>query len=216
MEKFAAFLMALALPFRLLERGWVARKSGLDDLCDGYFFQRQHGRSERSDAEHYNIVSNTEQMEQVFSLERQGPVPWRPAVLPFVWFHRNADRLPAVLGVGVVYRVNPLDARTIGSLVCDYKVTFLLATPTFLQLYMRGCAPEQFGSLRVVAGGAEKLPHRLASAFEEQFGIRPFEAYGCTECAPAVAVNTPDFARRVFIKSGSSAGGLGIRCREFA
>jgi acyl-[acyl-carrier-protein]-phospholipid O-acyltransferase / long-chain-fatty-acid--[acyl-carrier-protein] ligase len=51
-------------------------------------------------------------------------------------------------------------------------VTFLLATPTFLQLYMRGCAPEDFGSLRVVTG-AEKLPERLASAFEEQFGIRP-------------------------------------------
>ena len=55
-------------------------------------------------------------------------------------------------------------------------MTFLLATPTFLQLYMRGCSPEQFGSVRIVAVGAEKLPERMATAFEEQFGIRPLEA----------------------------------------
>jgi acyl-[acyl-carrier-protein]-phospholipid O-acyltransferase/long-chain-fatty-acid--[acyl-carrier-protein] ligase len=94
-------------------------------------------------------------------------------------------------------------------LVCDYKVTFVLATPTFLQLYMRGCAPEQFGSVRVVAVGAEKLPERLASAFEEQFGIRPFEAYGTTECAPAVAVNTHDFRSAGFRQVGAKRGKIG-------
>ncbi|PYJ08724.1 MAG: hypothetical protein DME25_00740, partial [Verrucomicrobia bacterium] len=92
--------------------------------------------------------------------------------------------LPAVLGVGVVYHANPLDAKTIGGLVSRHAVTFLLATPTFLQLYMRGCSAEDFGSLRLVMTGAEKLPERLAAAFEEQFGIRPLEGYGCTECAP--------------------------------
>ena len=98
-----------------------------------------------------------------------------------------------MLGVGVVYHPNPLDAKAIGPLVREHQLTFLLATPTFLQLYLRGCAPEDFGSLRVVMTGAEKLPDRLAAAFEEHFGIRPLEGYGCTECAPAVAVNTHGF-----------------------
>ena len=103
-----------------------------------------------------------------------------------------------MLGVGVVYHPNPLDANAIGALVRDYSVTFLLATPTFLQIYMRGCSPEDFGSLQFVMVGAEKLPERLADAFEEHFGIRPLEGYGCTECSPAVAVNTRDFrARRI-------------------
>jgi acyl-[acyl-carrier-protein]-phospholipid O-acyltransferase/long-chain-fatty-acid--[acyl-carrier-protein] ligase len=114
-----------------------------------------------------------------------------------------------VLGVGAVYHANPLDAKTIGQLVRDHKVTFLLATPTFLQLYLRGCTPEQFGSVRVVAVSAEKLPERLASAFEEQFGIRPFEAYGCTECAPAVAVNTHDFRSAGFRQVGAKRGRIG-------
>jgi acyl-[acyl-carrier-protein]-phospholipid O-acyltransferase/long-chain-fatty-acid--[acyl-carrier-protein] ligase len=117
--------------------------------------------------------------------------------------------LPSVLGLGAAYHANPLDAKTIGPLVCDHNVTFLLATPTFLQLYMRGCTPEQFGSVRLVAVGAEKLPDRVAAAFDEQFGIRPFEAYGCTECAPAVTVNTHDFRAAGFRQVGAKRGKIG-------
>jgi acyl-[acyl-carrier-protein]-phospholipid O-acyltransferase/long-chain-fatty-acid--[acyl-carrier-protein] ligase len=117
--------------------------------------------------------------------------------------------LPAVLGVGAVYYPNPLDAKTIGPLVREYEITFLLATPTFLQLYLRGCSAEDFGSLRVVMTGAEKLPERLATAFEEQLGIRPLEGYGCTECAPAVAVNTNDFRRAGFRQVGMKRGKIG-------
>src|SRR5262249_43561859 len=117
--------------------------------------------------------------------------------------------LPAMLGSGVVYHPNPLDAKTIGPLIREYAITFLLATPTFLQLYMRGCSGEDFGSLRVVMTGAEKLPERLAVAFEDQFGIRPLEGYGCTECAPAVAVNTHDFRSAGFRQVGGKRGKIG-------
>src|SRR5262245_4113543 len=74
---------------------------------------------------------------------------------------------------------------------------------------MRGCTGEDFGSLRLVMTGAEKLPERLAAAFEEQFGIRPFEGYGCTECAPAVAVNTHDFRSAGFRQVGAKRGKIG-------
>ncbi len=88
-------------------------------------------------------------------------------------------------------------------------MSFLLATPTFLQLYLRGCAPVDFGSLRLVMTGAEKLPDRLAAAFEEHFGIRPMEGYGCTECAPVVAVNAPDFRSAGFHQVGVKRGKIG-------
>jgi acyl-[acyl-carrier-protein]-phospholipid O-acyltransferase/long-chain-fatty-acid--[acyl-carrier-protein] ligase len=94
-------------------------------------------------------------------------------------------------------------------MVRDYRISFLLATPTFLQLYMRGCAAEDFGSLRLIMTGAEKLPERLATAFEEKFGIRPLEGYGTTECGPAVAVNTDDFRSAGFRQIGGKRGKIG-------
>ena len=208
-EKLRVFLMAWLLPANLLERSLGrAKKAGLDDLATVIFSSGSTGEPKGVMLSHYNIASNIEQMVQVFSLDARDRFL---GVLPF--FHSFGFTgtlcLPAVLGVGAVYHPNPLDAKTIGPLVCDYKVTFLLATPTFLQLYLRGCTPEQFGGVRVVAVSAEKLPDRLASAFEEQFGIQPLEAYGCTECAPTVAVNTPDFRAAGFRQVGVKRGRIG-------
>ena len=56
--------------------------------------------------------------------------------------------LPAVHGIGVVFHPNPLDAKSISELVSKHQVTFLVATPTFLQAYMKRCSPEHFGSLQ--------------------------------------------------------------------
>jgi acyl-[acyl-carrier-protein]-phospholipid O-acyltransferase / long-chain-fatty-acid--[acyl-carrier-protein] ligase len=157
---------------------------------------------------HYNVGSNIEQIEQIFGLNRADGMV---GVLPF--FHSFGFAatlwLPAVLGVRVVYHPNPLEAKVVGPLIRQYALTFLIGTPTFLQLYMRGCSAEDFGSLRVVMAGAEKLPERLAAAFEEQFGIRPLEGYGCTECSPVVAVNTHDFRSAGFRQIGAKRGKIG-------
>jgi acyl-[acyl-carrier-protein]-phospholipid O-acyltransferase/long-chain-fatty-acid--[acyl-carrier-protein] ligase len=209
LEKLAAFFMACCFPAALLERALGReRKIELDDLATVIFSSGSTGEPKGVMLSHYNIGSNIEQLEQVFGLGRRDCVL---GVLPF--FHSFGFTgtlcLPAVVGVGAIYHPNPLDAKTIGPLVREYSATFLLATPTFLQLYMRGCAPEDFGSLRVVMTGAEKLPDRLATAFEEQFGIRPLEGYGCTECSPAVAVNTHDFRSAGFRQVGAKRGKIG-------
>jgi acyl-[acyl-carrier-protein]-phospholipid O-acyltransferase/long-chain-fatty-acid--[acyl-carrier-protein] ligase len=117
--------------------------------------------------------------------------------------------LPAAVGVGVVFHPNPLDSRVIGALINKYGVTMLLATPTFLNAYMRRCTPEEFGSLRFVMAGAEKLPERVSVAFEDHFGIRPLEGYGCTECSPVVSVNTSDFRAASFRQVGAKRGSIG-------
>jgi acyl-[acyl-carrier-protein]-phospholipid O-acyltransferase/long-chain-fatty-acid--[acyl-carrier-protein] ligase len=157
---------------------------------------------------HFNIASNIEQLGQTFALGREDRLL---GILPF--FHSFGFTvtlcLPAVLGVGVVYHVSPLDAAVIGELVRQHRVTFLMATPTFLQMYVRGCQPEDFGSLQFVVAGAEKLPERIATAFEERFGIRPMEGYGCTECSPTVTVNTRDFRAAGFRQVGSKRGKIG-------
>ncbi|MBC8097508.1 MAG: AMP-binding protein, partial [Akkermansiaceae bacterium] len=208
-EKLTAILIALLVPDRWIQKVLGAeKKSNLDDLATVIFSSGSTGDPKGVMLSHYNVGSNVEQLEQVFGLSSRDRLI---GILPF--FHSfgfmGTLSLPAALGVGVVYHPNPLDSKAIGPLVRDYAVTFLLATPTFLQLYMRGCAADEFGSLRVVMTGAEKLPDRLSAAFEEQFGIRPLEGYGCTECSPAVAVNTLDFRSAGFRQVGGKRGKIG-------
>src|SRR3989454_559209 len=157
---------------------------------------------------HYNIGSNIEQVGQTFMLTGRDRLL---GVLPF--FHSFGFTvtlwLPAVLGPGVVYHASPLDLTAISELVRNYRVTFLLATPTFLQAYLRRCLPEDFGSLQYVLVGAEKLPERLALAFEETFGIRPLQGSGCTECSPVVSLNTRDFRAPGLRPVGAKRGKIG-------
>jgi len=207
--KLSALLTAWFMPVRLIESSLGSEKpAALDDLATVIFSSGSTGDPKGVMLSHFNIGSNIEQLEQVLGMNsKDGTV----GVLPF--FHSFGFTgtlcLPAVCGVRVVYYPNPLDAKAVGPLVSRYALTFLLATPTFLQLYLRGCAPEDFGSLRVVMTGAEKLPERLATAFEERFGIRPLEGYGCTECGPAVAVNTADFRAAGFRQVGAKRGKIG-------
>ena len=109
----------------------------------------------------------------------------------------------------MAFHPNPLDAKPIGELVRRYSLTYLMATPTFLQFYLRSCDPGDFGSLRFVMVSAEKLPDWLANAFEEKFGLRPVEGYGCTECSPVVTCSTRDFRAAGFRQMGSRRGSIG-------
>ncbi|HEV2297958.1 MAG TPA: acyl-[ACP]--phospholipid O-acyltransferase, partial [Candidatus Acidoferrales bacterium] len=207
-ERLAAMLLWW-LPGRWLVRHFArGRVARLDDLATVIFSSGSTGDPKGVMLSHYNIASNIEQMGQTFMLNSSDRLL---GVLPF--FHSFGFTvtlwLPAVLGVGVVYHYSPLDMAAIGELVRKYKVTFLLATPTFLQAYTRRCQPEDFGSLQFVLVGAEKLPERVALAFEDRFGIRPLEGYGCTECSPAVTVNTHDYRAPGFRQVGAKRGKIG-------
>jgi acyl-[acyl-carrier-protein]-phospholipid O-acyltransferase/long-chain-fatty-acid--[acyl-carrier-protein] ligase len=117
--------------------------------------------------------------------------------------------LPVIKGCGALYHANPTDAKIIGELVEKYKGTFLLATPTFLATYMRKCTKEQFASLKYVLAGAEKVREQFAQSFEEMFGVKILEGYGCTEMAPVVAVNRPNWGEGHDTQVGTKAGTVG-------
>ena len=209
--KFGERLFSLALsllPARWIEKAVGGRKTGLDDTATIIFSSGSTGDPKGVVLTHYNVAANAEQLNQVFLLSGKQKIM---GILPF--FHSfgftGTLALPVVAGIGVVFHPNPLDSRVIGALVRNYKITMLLATPTFLQAYMRRCTPEEFGSLQYVVAGAEKLPERLALAFEDHFGIRPMEGYGCTECSPVVAVNTPGFRAADFRQVGAKRGSIG-------
>ena len=223
-EKLGALAMTWLLPAPLLKRalgahrvtpmsdevgaGGTGNASPMDGLATVIFSSGSTGDPKGVMLSHFNIVSNISQVSQVFMLDGRDKVL---GILPF--FHSFGFTaglwLPAVQGVGVVFHPNPLDAQVIGGLVEKYKVTFLVATPTFLQAYMRRCTPESFGSLQYVLAGAEKLPERVAVAFEDQFGIRPLEGYGCTECSPVVTVNGKDYRAPGFRQVAAKRGKIG-------
>ncbi len=208
-EKLTALVMAWVFPAALLQKSLgLSNPSRPDDLATVIFSSGSTGDPKGVMLSHFNLMSNVEQMGQTFAVSGRDRFL---GVLPF--FHSFGFTgtlcLPGALGLGVAFHPTPLDAPAIGGLVRDYGITFLLATPTFLQLYLRGCEPEDFGSLRFAMAGAEKLPERLAVAFEDKFGIRPLEGYGCTECSPVVAVNTHDFRSAGFRQVGAKRGKIG-------
>ena len=208
-ERLGAALAAVLFSARSLEKfAGSERSANLDDLATIIFSSGSTGEPKGVMLTHYNVASNVEQLSQVFFLHSNDRIM---GILPF--FHSFGFTatlcLPAAAGIGVVYHPNPLDSRVIGALINKYAVTMLLATPTFLNAYARRCTPEEFGSLRFVMAGAEKLPDRISIAFEDQFGIRPLEGYGCTECSPVVAVNTIDFRAASFRQVGAKRGSIG-------
>jgi len=200
-----AWLMPLPMLFRTLGRSGHSR---LEETATIIFSSGSTGEPKGVVLSHGNVAANIEQVTQAFALQKHDRLL---GILPF--FHSFGFTitlmLPAVEGLGVVFHVSPLDSRAIGALVEQYRVTFLLSTPTFLQAYMRRCTPEQFGSLSYVLVGAEKLPERVSLAFEDAFGLRPLEGYGATECSPVVAVNAPDFRAPGFRQIGGKRGRIG-------
>jgi acyl-[acyl-carrier-protein]-phospholipid O-acyltransferase/long-chain-fatty-acid--[acyl-carrier-protein] ligase len=211
-EKLVSIVLAWFTPQWLLYKATgaerIASKTAIDDLATVIFSSGSTGDPKGVMLTHFNISSNIQQVSQVFMLGGRDKIL---GILPF--FHSFGFMaglwMPAVNGVGVVYHPNPLDAKVIGELVASYRVTFLIATPTFLQAYMKRCSPESFGSLQYVLVGAEKLPERVALAFEDIFGIRPLEGYGCTECSPVVTVNGRDFRAPGFRQVGARRGKIG-------
>ncbi len=105
---------------------------------------------------HFSLDSNVEGIAQVLHVDQHDRLL---GILPFfhsfgylatLWF-------PTIHGAGVIYHPSPLDAGPIGELIHQHRITILIATPTFLQLYVRRCTPEQFGSLRIVLDRGGKI-----------------------------------------------------------
>ena len=207
-HKLVASLLALCVPVRMIELVCGQNTSlTMDDLATIIFSSGSTGEPKGVMLSHFSIDANAQGAGQVLHLYQDERVL---GILPF--FHSFGYLVFWFVmfnNVGMVFHPSPIDVAAIGELVRRYRITFLVTTPTFLQLYQRRCTPEQFSSLRVVLTGAEKLPSQLAQAFEDRFGIGPIEGYGVTECAPVVAVNCPDFRAAGYFQPASRRGTVG-------
>ena len=208
-DQVIGLLLALFCPVRVLDRmlGGMRERSP-EDLSTIIFSSGSEGDPKGIMLTHRNILSNLTSVLEVVPHSKSDRII---GMLPF--FHSfgylGGIWIPLVGGFGVIYHVSPLEAKTVGGLIQKYKGSILIATSTFLQNFIRKCASEELQSLRLVVCGAEKLAQRVREGFNEKFGVEALEAFGTTECSPAVSINVPDFVRGGFHQVGNKPGTVG-------
>jgi len=141
---------------------------------------------------HKNILANIRQISEMLNITTKevflGSLPIFHAFgLTVTTF------LPMVEGIKLVCYPDPTDAVGIGKSVARNKATFMVATATFIRLYLknRRVTPLMFKSLEMIFSGAEKLNKNIADEFKQKFGIDILEGYGATECTPLISANIP-------------------------
>ena len=143
---------------------------------------------------HKNIAANLMSLEQVFEFSEKdvmlGNLPM------FHSFGQTAHLwLPIWCGMTVVTYANPLDFKGVNDAVREEKVSIFAGTPSFFWGYLGKSNPGDYDSCRIILSGADKCPDTLRKAFIEKHNKVILEAYGCTETAPGLAVNTPTHNR---------------------
>ena len=189
-QKIRAWFEANLMPLSHLERQLGLNQIGTNDVLTIIFTSGSTGDPKGVVLSVENVGSNVRAITDLLHLS---PADTALGVLPFFhsYGYTTALWVPLTLEPAVVYHTNPLDAKVVGRLTRQFHATVLMATPTFLRTYIRRTDADDFSSLEVVFGAAEKLTAEVTDAFEEKFGVRPREAYGATELSPLVAANVP-------------------------
>ncbi len=196
-EKIKTLLQGLFLPHQILEK-MIFPKTRLDVRKAGVilFSSGSTGIPKAVELSHHALNENVYAMLHVMGWRKSDRMMGSLPTFHSYGF-TTGFWIPMTTLSLVAYVPSPLDAETLGRVFKKNKMTLLLATPTFLQNYIRKCPSDTFEHLRLAIVGGEKMRPHIAEQFKEKFGIYPIEGYGSTELAPVVCINMsrtpPDF-----------------------
>ena len=167
-------------------------KPGPDDPAVVLFTSGTEGAPKGVVLSHANLVSNAR---QIFA-HAGGILGSEDIVMnPLPAFHSfgltAALFMPLLHGMKVVLYPSPLHYKQVPKLIAETRCTVLFATDTFLQGYARAADDGELDTIRFVVAGAERVKEDTKKIWAGN-GAIILEGYGCTECSPVLACNTPE------------------------
>ncbi len=120
----------------------------------------------------------------------------RDSVLPVVpMFHANAWSLPytcTMVGAKMVFPGPHLDGKSVYELIEQEKVTLSAGVPTVWLMLLNhlGAGKLKFSTLNRTVIGGSACPPSMIRAFQEEYGVKVFHAWGMTEMSPLGTVGT--------------------------
>ncbi|MBR5693151.1 MAG: AMP-binding protein [Fibrobacter sp.] len=186
------FLRVLILPAWYLELRFF-KKVSLDDVATIIFSSGSEGRPKGVELTHLNLMGNIKQCESVL-LPTADDVFLGSLPLFHAFGFSITTMLCLVEGVPVATCPDPTDARLVSRMCAQFKVSFMVATGTFLRMWglNRAVHPLMFSHVRAIYAGAEKIREDVRQLYRTKFKLEIFEGFGCTETTPVAAVNTRD------------------------
>lgn len=185
-------LWLLAFAMRLPQRA-IARPSATEPavvlLTSG-----SDGEPKAVVLSHRAIIANVMQIRAVMPFTPEDKI-LNPLPLYHAYSFTAGMVLPLLTGTRVRLYLSPLHYRAIPDIAYRSDCTVLFGTSTFLSYYASYAHTADFGRLRYVISGGEKLAPEVARVWLEKFGVRIYEGYGCTECAPVISLATRDAFR---------------------
>ena len=205
------FLRVLILPAWYLELRFF-KKVNLDDVATIIFSSGSEGRPKGVELTHLNLMGNIKQCESVL-LPTADDVFLGSLPLFHAFGFSITTMLCLVEGVPVATCPDPTDARLVSRMCAQFKVSFMVATGTFLRMWglNRAVHPLMFSHVRAIYAGAEKIREDVRQLYRTKFKLEIFEGFGCTETTPVAAVNTRDVLMDDYktVLEGNKPGSVG-------
>ncbi|MGQ0524712.1 MAG: AMP-binding protein [Betaproteobacteria bacterium] len=180
------WLLAFALRFPRL----TMAKQSASDPAVVLFTSGSDGEPKGVVLSHQAVMANVTQIRTVIEFTPEDKI-LNPLPLYHAYSFTAGMVLPLTTGTRLHLYISPLHYRAIPEVAYRHDCTVLFGTSTFLSYYAAYASAVDFARVRYVISGGEKLAPEVARVWLDKFGLRIFEGYGCTECAPVISLANP-------------------------